>query len=68
MLKICENGHITGYRKCSQCGSERVGALGAFRLIRQPRISVETVRPQNTFVVRFKEWRAAHRAKAAKRD
>lgn len=22
MLKICSNGHITGYRRCSFCGSE----------------------------------------------
>lgn len=27
MLKICNNGHVTGYRNCSWCGSESGEAL-----------------------------------------
>jgi hypothetical protein len=67
MVKICENGHITGYRNCSQCGSRNVGALRPFRIIRQPeRTSAATMRPHSkTLVARFKQWRAAHRDKVA---
>lgn len=28
MLRVCSNGHLTGYRKCTTCGSDKSARLG----------------------------------------
>lgn len=68
MIRVCDNNHITGFRHC-WCGSDIVAPLGnrqgwCFALPRKAR-DPQSARP--TFTARFRQWREAHRAKAAVR-
>lgn len=37
-LKICHNGHLTGFRYCATCGTDKVEPLRPFRIVeREPK-------------------------------
>jgi hypothetical protein len=54
-IRVCKNGHVTGYRHCGTCGADASGVLGGRR---QP----VPMHPKSNGLVALRVFRAAHRS------